>query len=61
MTDPDTAFRELVRLMRAKQKQYFRTHDRALLNHCRDMERRVDEALKGPKPPGLFDEPREPE
>ncbi len=52
----DTEFRNLVKLMRAKQKDYFRTRDQALLSHCRDLERRVDEALLPPKPAGLFDQ-----
>lgn len=52
----DTDFRNLVKMMRAKQREYFRTRDQALLSHCRDLERRVDEALLPPKPVGLFDQ-----
>lgn len=54
MTDHD--FRALVKLLRQKQKEYFRTRDQAILNQCRDLERRVDEALLPPKPAGLFDQ-----
>ena len=35
----------LVRRMRARQRAYFRTRDVATLRECRDLERRVDQAL----------------
>jgi hypothetical protein len=54
MTEPD--LRDLVRRMRAKQKEYFRTRDTTVLRESKDLERRVDDALEE-KTAGLFDEP----
>ena len=51
---------KLVQRMRFKQQHYFRNRDRAILNECRDLERRVDEAtatILYPPTPGLFEEP----
>lgn len=38
-------FERLVREMRAKQKEYFRTRGATALAECRDLERRVDAML----------------
>lgn len=51
----DTEFRSLVKRMRDKQKEYFRTRDTTVLRESKDLERRVDEALT-PEFPKLFDE-----
>lgn len=53
----DAEFKELVREMRDQQKHYFKHRDN--LDRCRELERRVDEALKGPTPRTLFDAPEE--
>ena len=50
----ETEFRNLVRMMRDYQKKYFRSRDQSVLNQCRDLERRVDEALLPPKTPSMF-------
>ena len=52
-------YSSLVKRMRSKQKDYFRTRDRTVLNECRDLERRVDEATEAilnPQPPALFED-----
>lgn len=36
----------LCRQMRAKQKEYFRTHDRVVLNEAFTLESRVDKAIE---------------
>lgn len=41
-----TEFVELVRRMRAKQAEYFRTRDSTVLREAKDLERRVDEWLR---------------
>lgn len=46
-------FKDLVRRMRAKQKEYFRKRDHTVLNECKDLERRVDESLNN-KTPDMF-------
>ncbi len=51
-------FTGLVRHMRAKQREYFRSRTPQLLNECRDLERKADKALDelaNPATPGLFD------
>ena len=50
----DREFRALVKLMREKQREFFRAKDRDVLRECIDLERQVDEALKPPPPPSLF-------
>lgn len=40
------AFRELVRRMRAAQKDYFRTRQKSYLDYSRGLERQVDQALE---------------
>ena len=47
-------FKDLVRRMRAKQKEYFRKRDNTILNECKDLERRVDDALNN-KTPDMFE------
>lgn len=50
-------FRDLVRRMRAKQKDYFRSRSPETLRECKDLERRVDEALESRvKTPSMFDQ-----
>ena len=52
---------KMVERMRVKQRQYFRTRDTIVLQECRDLERRVDEATAAilhPPTPGLFEEPK---
>jgi hypothetical protein len=47
----------LVKRMREAQARYFRTRDTAALAESKDLERRIDEAVRGvlsPEPPGLF-------
>ena len=52
MTDD---FIDLVRRMRAKQKEYFRTRDAMILRESKDLERRVDDAIEDAnKTPDLF-------
>lgn len=54
----DADFRDLVRRMRAKQRDYFREKDATVLRECKDLERRVDAALDGTAAsarPSLFD------
>lgn len=46
----DDDFRDLVRRMRQKQAEYFATRDRTVLSESKDLERRVDAALKGDRP-----------
>lgn len=49
-------FRDLVRRMRAKQREYFRVRTAEVLRECKDLERRVDEALEShTKTPSMFD------
>lgn len=48
-------FKDLVRRMRTKQKEYFRTRDSTVLNESKDLERRVDEVLNN-KTPNMFAE-----
>jgi len=52
MTPDD--FRELVRRMRAAQKRYFASRDRAVLAEAQRLEREVDAAL-AQSTGGLFD------
>lgn len=47
-------FRDLVKRMRDRQKEYFRTRDTTVLRESKDLERRVDAALEV-ETPGLFD------
>jgi hypothetical protein len=50
-------FVAMVRSMRAQQRAFFRTKDRAAYDQARDLERSVDAAIKGIlDPPGLFDD-----
>lgn len=54
-------FAELVRRMRAKQKEYFKKRTPTLLAESKDWERRVDEALDvlaGKGTPSMFDGPK---
>jgi hypothetical protein len=47
-------FKDLVRRMRSKQKEYFRGgRVGSVLNECKDLERRVDDVLAD-KTPDLF-------
>ena len=39
-------FYNLVAEMRAKQKEYFRTRDANVLNEAKDLEKRVDKAIR---------------
>jgi hypothetical protein len=49
-------FADLVRRMRQKQKDYFRTRNPVTLGESKDLERRVDALLDPPpRTPGLFD------
>jgi len=41
-----TDFEQLVQEMRETQKEYFRTRDANVLNKARDLESKVDKALK---------------
>lgn len=48
-------FIDLVRRMRAKQVEYFKTRDTTILRESKDLERRVDEAIKAAdQKPDLF-------
>ncbi len=48
-------FLDLVRRMRAKQVEYFKTRDTTILRESKDLERRVDEAIKAAdQKPELF-------
>lgn len=48
-------FLDLVRRMRAKQVEYFKTRDTTILRESKDLERRVDEAIKAAdQKPDLF-------
>ncbi|MFO0806049.1 MAG: hypothetical protein U0791_23335 [Gemmataceae bacterium] len=38
-------FQKLVKQMRTKQREYFRTRTSEVLRECKDLERRVDEAV----------------
>jgi hypothetical protein len=53
-------FVQLVKRMRELQAKYFKDRDPTTLRECKDLERRVDAAVKeitrGPKQPGLFDQ-----
>lgn len=46
----DADFRELVRRMRAKQAECFASRDRTVLSESKDLERRVDAALRDDRP-----------
>ena len=46
----DTEFRELVREMRRLQREYFKTRSNDTLLECKEIEGRVDKALKPPEP-----------
>jgi hypothetical protein len=54
MTTDDEDFRDLVRRMRTCQVEYFRTRSAGFLQQSKDLERRVDEALKPASQPDLF-------
>lgn len=48
-------FLDLVRRMRSKQIEYFKTRDTTILRESKDLERRVDEAIKAAdQKPDLF-------
>lgn len=51
-------FRDKVRAMRSKQKEYFATRNREVLQEARSLERQVDLMLDPPPPPApdLFQE-----
>lgn len=51
----DDAFRELVKRMRQKQRDYFRSRDATVLSECKDLERRVDDELSRDRAPALFE------
>ncbi|RTL21038.1 MAG: hypothetical protein EKK55_16865 [Rhodocyclaceae bacterium] len=53
MTPED--FRDLVRRMRAAQREYFRARDRAVLAEAQRLEREVDAELRPPAQGSLFD------
>lgn len=60
-------FLDLVRRMRERQAEFFRTRNQNLIGECRDLERRIDAALKGMadaspgrRQPTLFDAPEDP-
>lgn len=55
MNDPD--FRDLVRRMRAAQREYFRARDRAVMEESIRLEREVDAELRPPQQGGLFADP----
>lgn len=53
-------FIDLVRRMRAKQKEYFKTRDTTILRESKDLERHVDQAVEAYNAkPDLFTGPAE--
>ena len=49
-------FIQLVKAMRASQKEYFRTRDKNILLHSKELERQVDNTLSSFDNPSIFDE-----
>ena len=47
---------QLVRAMRANQKEYFRTRDKNILLQSKELERQVDKTLSSFDNPSIFDE-----
>ena len=49
-------FIQLVRAMRASQKEYFRTRDKNILSQSKALERQVDNTLSSFDNPSIFEE-----
>lgn len=49
---------KLVKAMRDKQKEYFKSRNNFVLNEARDLERKVDMLIDQLESPGLFDQPK---
>jgi hypothetical protein len=59
VTDEGPSFIDLVRNMRSAQREFYRTRDRVILAHARQLEREVDKQLEAWKLERTWEEARQ--